>query len=110
MNNFIQIFAQFQKRENCQSGDKSATCMSVLPEVSANTNTVQNALAILFGAMAAIAIVVIIIAGINFMIGASEANTDKILKARRGIIYALVGLIVAISAEVIVFFVIGSLG
>lgn len=109
MNDFIQIFAQFQKRENCNSGDKSATCMSVLPEVSANDNTVQSALAILFGTLAAIAIVVIIIAGINFMIGASEGNTEKIAKAKRGIIYALVGLIVSISAEAIVLFVVGRL-
>lgn len=109
MSSAMQLFAQIPKRENCQSGDKSDSCVSLLPKVSANQEALQNGLAILFGAMAAIAIVVIIIAGINFMIGASEANTEKILKARRGIIYALVGLIVAISAEVIVFFVIGRL-
>ena len=82
---------------NCQGNN----CLSSLPEVAANEGQIQKGLAIVFGAFAAVAVIVIIIAAINF--ANSEGNPDNISRAKKTIIYALVGLVIALSAEAAVF-------
>ena len=88
---------------NC-NGDK---CLSNLPTVNANENQIQNLLAIAFGVIAAVAVIVIILAAINF--ATSDGNPDDISKAKKTIIYALVGLTIALSAEAIIFTILGKL-
>jgi heme/copper-type cytochrome/quinol oxidase subunit 2 len=101
----LDLFAQsLQKRENCPSGSQ---CLSVLPEVSANDNQLRNGLALAFGIFAAVAVLVIIIAAINF--ATAEGDADKISRAKKTIIYAVIGLIICLSAEAIVLTVIGRL-
>jgi hypothetical protein len=98
-----EIFAQLRRRENCQ-GDN---CLSTLPEVRANESSVENGLAIVFGVFAAVAIIVIILAAISF--ATSEGNPENIAKAKKTIVYALIGLVLALAAEAIVLLVLGRL-
>ena len=90
-------------RNNC-NGER---CISNLPTVNANENQIQNLLGIVFGVIAAVAVIVIIIAAINF--ATADGNPDDISRAKKTIIYALVGLAIAISAEAIIYTVLGSL-
>lgn len=102
--NHLQILAQpVRQRENC-SGQG---CLSVLPEVSANDNQLRQGLSIAFGIFAAVAVVVIIIAAINFT--TAEGDPDKISRAKKTIIYAAIGLIICLLAEAIVLTVLGRL-
>ncbi len=77
-----------------------------LTVVNANEGTVKDLLAFLFGAFGAIAVVVILVAAINMT--KSYGNPEEISKAKKTIIYAVVGLVIAISAESIVYFVMGN--
>lgn len=94
-----------KQRENCKSDDTRESCLNVLPQVSANENQIQNGLSIIFAVLAAVAVLVIIIAAIN--LAASEGNPDNISRSKQTIVYALVGLVIALSAE---FIVLASLG
>lgn len=74
-----------------------------LPDVSASDATGKKIFSIVFGVSAAIAILIIIISALNLT--KSDGNPEEISKAKKGIIYALVGLLIVLSAETIVFFV-----
>ena len=62
---------------------------------------------IVFGVIAAVAVLIIVIQGIRFVLSAGDSQ--KAADARKGVIYAAVGLVVALSAEVVVRVVIGKL-
>jgi hypothetical protein len=57
--------------------------------------------------MGAIALIIIILAGIRFI--TSQGNPDNLAKARNTIIFAAVGLAVSLGALTIVTFVVGRL-
>lgn len=78
-----------------------------LPEVSANEATAQKVLAIVFGLAAAVAILVILIASFNIVTGGGDP--EKIARGKKAVIYSLVGLAVALSAEAIVYIVLGGI-
>jgi hypothetical protein len=78
-----------------------------IPQKGLTSVTVDNVLKIVFGTLGAIALIIIIIAGIKFI--TSQGNPEALAKARNTIIYAAVGLAVAIGAFSIVTFVIGRL-
>ena len=78
-----------------------------LPKVNATFDTIKPVLSILFGVIALVAVIYIIVAGLQFI--NSQGDTQKVAKARQTILYAVIGLVIALSAEVIVLFVIGSL-
>ena len=105
------LFAQqkyepvIEQRRNCDSGDNSQGCVNVLPQVSAAEDQVQRGLVVVFAILAALAILVIVLSAIN--LAASEGNPEKISKSKRSIIYALIGLVIALLAEAIVLAVLG---
>ena len=68
------------------------------------SGSLQAILKLLFGTLGAISVLVLIIAGIRLT--TSRGNPDAIAKLRNTIIYAGVGLAVAIGAAVILQFVI----
>ncbi|MEI6755774.1 MAG: hypothetical protein WCK80_02040 [bacterium] len=78
-----------------------------LPHAAANNGTLQAILQIVFGIAAALAVLMIVIAGFRFIAGVG--NPQEVSKARSTILYAVIGLIVAISAEIIVSFTLGNL-
>ena len=78
-----------------------------IPKTDVTNATVENVLQIVFGTMGAIALIIIILAGIKFI--TSQGNPEGLTKARNTIIYAAVGLAVSIGALAIVTFVVGRL-
>ena len=77
-------------------GDNGAQFSSVI-------TSLINLLLIVIGL---VAVVVIIIAGFNFI--TSGGDTNKVTAAKNTILYAVIGLIIVVFAEAIVHFVIGT--
>lgn len=77
-----------------------------LPTVSADNATAQTILSIVFGVIGALAVLIIVLAGLRFITGGDDP--EKIARAKRTIIFAFVGLAIAISAQVIVNVVLGG--
>jgi uncharacterized BrkB/YihY/UPF0761 family membrane protein len=101
----ILLFAQRPK--NCNLGDDGATCQTTLPKVLADGNELRTALAIVFAVAAGVALISLMIAALNYVTAFSDH--DKIVRSRRNIIYSIVGLLIALSAEAIVLTVVGRL-
>lgn len=99
------IFAQ-ASTENC-SQDPGPDCLTSLPEVSADRSQFQAGLSIAFGVLGAIAVIILILAAINMATAAGDV--ERISRAKKSIIYALIGLIIALSAELIVLTLLGRL-
>lgn len=76
------------------------TKLTKLPEVKANENQIENILAVAFGVVAGIAVLSLVIAAINFATGGGDP--EKISRSKNAIIFSLVGLAIALSAEAIV--------
>lgn len=95
---------------NCRAfGSSNAACDTGLPDVGGGnvTNTeVQQVLVIVFGVIAALAVLMIVISGFRFII--AQGNPQETVKARNTIIYALIGLVVSLFAEAIVATVLGK--
>ena len=85
--------------------EPEAGCYSTnLPSVNATSSTLQTVLQIFFGIMGALAVLFVVIGGFRYTISAGDA--EDMSKAKNTIIYAVVGLIVALFAEALVTFVI----
>ena len=79
-----------------------------LPQVQAGNSQVQIILQLAFGVIGVVALVIIILAGFQLSVSLGT-NPDAVSKARKTIIYAVVGLFVAVSAELIVSFTLNKL-
>lgn len=77
-----------------------------LPVAGASGSNLHALVQIALGIFAAVAVLIIVIAGLNFVY--AQGDPQKVTKARNTIIYALIGLGVAVSAELIVTFVLGK--
>lgn len=78
-----------------------------LPAVQAQSSQLQIILQIVFGIIGVLAVIYIVMAGFKLM--TSLGNPEALAKARQGIIFAVVGLVVALSAELIISFTIKQL-
>jgi hypothetical protein len=78
-----------------------------LPKIAADNDTFYDALTLFFGVVAALAILSIVIAGFNFV--TSDGDPEKISRSKKTILLALIGLVIALSAEAIVFLVLRNL-
>ena len=67
-------------------------------------SSIQTALQIAFGIAGAIAVIIIIIAGLRYTI--SSGNPQEASKAKNAILYAVIGLVVCILGVAIIRFVI----
>jgi hypothetical protein len=86
----------------CPAG-YSGTCSTGLPGVGATPAELQTVLQIVFGIAAVISVLFVVIGGFQFVL--SQGSSENTNKARETIIYALVGLVISLSAESIVSFV-----
>lgn len=77
-----------------------------LPEVTATPDKLANLVTYLGVVAAVISVLVIVIAGVQFVISSGEPG--KVTKARTAILYAIIGLIVSLSATAIASFVVKS--
>jgi uncharacterized membrane protein YidH (DUF202 family) len=78
-----------------------------LPHASASHENLQNILQIVFGILGALAVLFIVLGGLRFI--TAQGNPQETSKARNTLVYAVVGLLIAISAEAIVSLVLGHL-
>jgi len=74
-----------------------------IPQSSLSSTSLHTILQIVFGAAGGVALIVIIIAGMRFIL--SQGDPNNVTKARNTIIYAVIGLIICIAAFSIVTFV-----
>lgn len=81
-------------------------CNTGIPRVSATTSEVQTILQIVFGIIAAITVLIIVISGFRLVI--AQGNPESVKKAREAIIAAIIGLVISLSAEILVSFVLGK--
>ena len=79
-----------------------------LPNVRADEASISTLLQILFGIIGALALLIIIIAGFRYIVSAGDPQ--KTANAKSTIIYALVGLAIAITAQAIIAFVVERVG
>jgi uncharacterized membrane protein YidH (DUF202 family) len=73
-----------------------------IPQVAATHSELTTILNIAIGIIAAVSVLFIMIGGLRYIL--SDGDPQKASKAKNTIIYAAVGLIIAISAEAIVAF------
>ncbi len=106
MINTIALFAQ-DKAQNCPLGNDGPGCAVTLPQVAAGSGEVDTILKVVFAVAAGVALISLMIAALNYVTAFSDK--DKIARSRRNIIYSLIGLIIALSAEAIVLTVVGRL-
>jgi len=88
-------------------GAASVINVAPLPQVQ-TANVIPTILSIVFGIVGALALLFITISGLRYI--TSAGDPQKAIQARDGIVYALIGLAIAISAEVLVTFFIGKVG
>lgn len=98
---------------NLVFADAKTQIESAVNEVGGNENKtdakgfIGNIIKTMLFAVGVLAVIVIIFAGLTFVV--SAGNSQTIQKARTTIIYAVVGLVVSILSYAIVNFVVGSL-
>lgn len=80
---------------------------SCLPNAQGTNTELQTILRIVFGIVGALAFLMLVISGFRYII--AGGNPEDMSRAKDSIIYALVGVIVALLAEAIVAFVLGNL-
>jgi hypothetical protein len=78
-------------------------CLDTLPQTQATGGAVQTVIQIVIGVLGAVALLIITIAGLQYVL--SEGDPQKAARAKNAIIYAVVGLVIAILAQAIVTFV-----
>ncbi len=79
-----------------QLADTALINSTSLPQASANNSSVDTVLAITFSILGTVAFLVILISGLNYVFSGGEP--EKIARAKNGIIYAIIGLLVAALA------------
>jgi hypothetical protein len=79
--------------------------ISPLPKTSADPNRIKAVLQLIFGVLGAVAVLMIVIGGIKY--SSSQGDPQGVSKAKGTVIYAIVGLVIAILATAIVDFVMG---
>lgn len=80
---------------------------SPLPKVGAENATMQSILSVIFGLAGVIALIFVAIGGLRLIL--ANGDPSAVAKARGTIVYALIGLVVVISAFLIVSFILGML-
>ena len=88
---------------NLAGNNAGNICDTGLHPVGATNTQLNSFLATVFGVLAVVAVILLVIGGIQFM--TSGGNSEQTNKAKNTILYALIGLAVAISAELIVAFI-----
>lgn len=77
------------------------------PEIESNQSSVETILSMVFGIVGALSFLFVVIGGFRYVI--SRGDPQSIAKAKHTIMYALIGLVVAITATAIVNFTVGRI-
>ncbi|MDO8265400.1 MAG: pilin [Candidatus Saccharibacteria bacterium] len=105
------IIVRFAQLKNCvdgvsetdRAGESTTKCNTNLPEIGASTDTLERVLPVVFGTITALAVLIIVVQGIKFIL--SQGEPDKSAQARKGVIYAAVGLVIVFVADIFVAFI-----
>jgi uncharacterized membrane protein YidH (DUF202 family) len=74
--------------------------------VPANGDTMQVILTVVYATLGSISVLMIVFGGLRFMF--SQGDSGKVAQARNTILYAVIGLVIAIAAFALAEFVIGK--
>lgn len=74
-----------------------------VPQGQLNTSNVDSILKLVFGVAGGVALLIITIAGFKYVL--SQGNPQETAKAKNTILYALIGLVICLTAFAIVSFV-----
>jgi succinate dehydrogenase/fumarate reductase cytochrome b subunit len=96
MNSLLRVLAQYE------------IDLKTLPHGSAGQSNIQAILTIVFSITGALAVLFIVVGGMRYI--TAQGDPQQISKAKNTLIYAIVGLLVSISAVAIVTFVLGRVG
>jgi hypothetical protein len=77
-----------------------------LPRATADSSSLHKILNIVIGIVAAISVLFVVVGGLRFVLSAGDPQAAS--RARSTVIYAVVGLVVAVAAEAIVAFVLSN--
>lgn len=100
---FMSLLADAQSSVHTTCLQGGSACDTGLPKVNLGAGQLHTILSIVFGALAGIAVIMIIIAGLKYVTDSSDPQ--EMAKARMTIIYSVVGLLLSVSAELIVAYV-----
>ncbi len=78
-----------------------------LPKAEATAGQLYNIFIVVIGTLASVALLIIVIAGLRYILSAGDPAT--MAKAKNAVLYALIGLVVAMAAFSIVTFVVKGL-
>jgi hypothetical protein len=76
-----------------------------VPRTTADPGRIQTILAVVFSITGAIALLIITLAGLRYIL--SRGDPSATAQAKNAILYAVIGLVISLSAVTIVTFVIG---
>ena len=93
-----------QSLANCTNGDNALTSESNTKDLMKTLNTIIN---VVIGVIGFVAVVVIILGGVQYTTSAGDPG--KVKKAKDTILYGIIGLVVALLAFAIVNFVLSSI-
>jgi hypothetical protein len=88
----------------CPYGDSS--CNTGLAPTGLSDANVQSLLEAAFAIIGVVAVILVVIGGLQFIL--AQGDPQSVARARKTVIYAVIGLGVAVSAEVIVAFVVNK--
>lgn len=80
---------------------------STLPKAAATADQLYNIFVVVVGTLASVALLIIVIAGLRYILSGGDPAT--MAKAKNAVLYALIGLVVAMAAFSIVTFVVKGL-
>jgi TRAP-type C4-dicarboxylate transport system permease small subunit len=100
---YLQFLAS-QKDSLCQGATGNATCTTTGPTLMETIGTISDVLIYILGA---VAVIMIIIGGFRYATSNGDQNT--ITGAKNTIMYAIIGIIVAVLAYAIVKFVVDNI-
>jgi hypothetical protein len=84
-------------------GGLSQICSGNLPQPKADQGSITKVLETVLNIVGGLALLMIVVSGLRYVLSAGDPQ--KAGKAKDGIIYSLVGLVIAITAQAIVLFV-----
>lgn len=97
----INVFKGIDGTDTCPAGSQSSVCAGKTETVA---GPVQTVISILLFAIGVISVIMIIVGGIRYTV--SNGDSSKITQAKNTVLYAVIGLVVALLAYAIVNFVV----
>lgn len=92
----------------CLTGGDGLLNACKLPQPNADPSSLNHILTIVFTIIGALAFLMLVISGFRYVI--SQGEPQKMAEIRRQIIYIIIGLVLAASADIIVTFILNQAG